>query len=433
MAGAWIDYISRCQGLLQQGRHVADICYFMGEDIPARALRPDMLRPPLPAGYAYDSINADALWTLARVRDGRIEVPAGASYSVMVIQPGTAITLRTARKLKELVVQGATLFGPRPSVVPSLQDKAAMGEADAILTELWGGRVHPGRVIASGDLATVLRKAGLGPDVDAPPDIRWVHRAEPDRDIYFLSNQHEAQHEAAQVATIRLRTRHRRVVSYDPVSDRRAPVATRVDEDDHAVVSVDLPIGGSVFLLFEQGAALPAPRIAQGFPPAQPIIGPWTVLFDNVERNALSGVERLRSWTEEEEPAIRFHSGIARYRATFRHMPKKGVNWRLDLGEVHDVAQVRVNGHELGTIWQPGTLLELGDLLRRGENLIEIAVANSWRNRLIGDQQLPQTERRSWVLQNRLGRSGPILPAADAPLLPAGLIGPVRLVPCVAA
>ena len=106
--------------------------------------------------------------------------------------------------------------------------------------------------------------------------------------------------------------------------------------------------------------------------------------------------------------------------------------WRLDLGEVHNVAQVLLNGQEIGTVWQPGTLLDVGKLLRPGENLVEIVVANSWRNRLIGDQQLPEAERRSWILQNRLGRSGPTLPAADAPLLAAGLIGPVRLVPIAA-
>ena len=308
MAGAWIDYIARCQELLQQGLHVADICYFIGEDIPARALRPDMLHPQLPKGYAYDSINADVLWTLAHVRNGRIEVPAGASYAVMVIQPDTAITSHTARKFKELVLQGATIFGPRPVVAPSLQDKAAVAEAEAILAELWDGEAHRDRVIASDDLASVLHRTGVEPDVDAPPSIKWIHRTEPKRDIYFLSNQGPS----PQTAAVRLRTRHARAISFDPVTNQRMAIDVQRDKIGHAVVTVDLAVGGSIFLLLEQGSRLSAPPAPASLPRAQDIKGPWTLLFDNKKKSALSNVERLRSWTEEKDPAIRFHSGIAR-------------------------------------------------------------------------------------------------------------------------
>jgi len=85
MAGAWFDYTRRCQALLQRGRPVAEVAYFTGEELPARAVLLDRRSPALPAGYTADSINRDALLRLAKAKDGRIVLPGGASYAVLIL------------------------------------------------------------------------------------------------------------------------------------------------------------------------------------------------------------------------------------------------------------------------------------------------------------------------------------------------------------
>jgi hypothetical protein len=95
------------------------------------------------------------------------------------------------------------------------------------------------------------------------------------------------------------------------------------------------------------------------------------------------------------------------------------------------VLRVIVNGTDLGILWVPDTRVDVTDHLRRGKNRLELIVANTWRNRLVGDRDKPQDQRSTWLLANRLG-SGPVPSIAPtAQLLPAGLLGPVRLVPSV--
>ena len=120
------------------------------------------------------------------------------------------------------------------------------------------------------------------------------------------------------------------------------------------------------------------------------------------------------------DPGIRYFSGVATYRRNFRlpgHIRPGGPLW-LDLGTVGDVAEVRVNGLAIGTLWHTPYRIDIGRALRRGRNALEIRVANLWVNRLIGDAQ-PGAKQVTFTT----------LPTyrADAPLRRSGLIGPVVL------
>ena len=121
MAGAWLDYTRRCQALLQQGRPVADVAYFTGEELPNRAILPERRSPALPAGYTADSINRDALLRLATVKNGRIVLPGGASYAVLVLPDSRLMTPVLAVKIRQLLRDGATVCGPPPDQSPSLE------------------------------------------------------------------------------------------------------------------------------------------------------------------------------------------------------------------------------------------------------------------------------------------------------------------------
>jgi hypothetical protein len=131
----------------------------------------------------------------------------------------------------------------------------------------------------------------------------------------------------------------------------------------------------------------------------------------------------LLDWTRHPDLDIRHHSGRARYRKTFDlppgRFPVPAAGVFLDLGEVRDLAAVRLNGRDLGTLWHAPFRVGIGDVVRQGRNLLEVDVVNVWNNRIAGDLSLP-AERRRTVLLSPTGKS-------DAPLLPEGLMGPVRV------
>src|ERR1019366_7310325 len=116
----WLRYLTRCQDLLQQGLFVADLCYFSGEGVPNYVPAKTHMRPALPAGYDCDTINADVFLQRLQVSDGRLVLPDGMSYRLLVLPERRTISPRALRKLKELVDAGATVIGPRPERAPGL-------------------------------------------------------------------------------------------------------------------------------------------------------------------------------------------------------------------------------------------------------------------------------------------------------------------------
>ncbi len=156
-------------------------------------------------------------------------------------------------------------------------------------------------------------------------------------------------------------------------------------------------------------------------PTARTVDGPWEVQFDA----KWGGPEQvtfdpLQDWTLHKEEGIQHYSGKATYRQKFT-VPGawKGGRICLDLGKVCDLAVVRVNGQQLKTLWMAPWRVDVSDVLHAGENLLEVDVINAWNNRLVGDLALPADKRRTFIPLSTV--------SANAPLLPAGLLGPVTL------
>ena len=172
---------------------------------------------------------------------------------------------------------------------------------------------------------------------------------------------------------------------------------------------------------------------------------------------------KLQSWSENSDPAIKYFSGTATYRKSF-NVPADflgdGKRLILDLGAVSNLASVKVNGIDLGVGWYAPFRFDATSALKSGENTLEIAVTNTWANRLIGDEQEPadaewgkfQSYHAGLPDQSEVGRplmaypdwfvKGQPRPSQgrkafvtwnyfikDSPLLPAGLFGPVVLRP----
>jgi hypothetical protein len=170
---------------------------------------------------------------------------------------------------------------------------------------------------------------------------------------------------------------------------------------------------------------------------------PWNVSFDPKWGGPKNVVfNKLEDWTLNKNEGIKYFSGIATYRTNI-NLPKKTVSDRnagffLDLGEVNNLARVRINGKDMGVVWTAPYQLNISDAIHSGNNLVEIEVANLWPNRLIGDEQFPDDGIKDnkwpeWLLKNQPRTSGRYTFTTakfykkDSPLLKSGLIGPVRL------
>ena len=133
--------------------------------------------------------------------------------------------------------------------------------------------------------------------------------------------------------------------------------------------------------------------------------------------------DSLTDWTQRNEPGIRFYSGTATYSKTFQ-LPDSanragGSELFLDLGEVCELAEVKLNGKSLGVVWTPPFRVKIGDAVKAGDNRLEVEVVNFWPNRIIGDAALPEAQRRTRTNVRKL--------TAESRLMKSGLLGPVRL------
>lgn len=297
---AWIRYLSRCQHLLQQGRVVADVLYYLGEDAPLELPPPSELQPP-PMSYDYDACGAEVLMTRLVVRDGRLVLPEGGSYRVLVLAPDDRMRPEVARKLLELVREGAVAVGPKPWRSPSLAGGPQAGEElRRLADELWGPApiaaertVGRGRIVTTGSLERILEDLGVPPDVRITPPARtnrigWIHRmipGEPPTDIYFVCNRDPTPRRVE----VSFRITDRRPEFWDPDSSRIEPAPQWRTENDRILLPLDFDPCGSVFVVFRASAAGADPIVRW----TGPLEGAWLACD-------VAGAPRVTAWTNGE-------------------------------------------------------------------------------------------------------------------------------------
>lgn len=484
MAGAFLDYLARASFALQQGNFVGDVCYYYGDQgfnfVPAKHIDPS-----LGFGFDYDVINRDVIVSRLGVKDGRLTLPEGTSYEVLALPERDDINLDVLRKVEELVRNGATIVGPKPTRATGLSNHiAADREVRELASKIWGDvvaataidrRYGQGHVVWGKPLRTVLRDKGVGPDVSteqgaAERAIDFIHRRTNDADIYFVRNAQEK----PVLTEIEFRVGDRIPELWDPATGRTTPVYGYRKTKAGVAVVESLPRGGSSLLVFrDKAAGDPVPvqlaRAGSGFPEGshidrwdgtrasvavtspgeykvtganrsgsvkvdsigEPIAlaGPWEVRFvDGRGAPPKVAMDRLQSWTDHADDAIKHYSGIAEYQISF-DVP---ADWKaadrqvlLDLGDLWTIADVSVNGQLLGVAWKPPYVLDITSAARAGSNTLTVRVANTWSNRLFGDGRNRGGEKHTRTnVPASGGRRG-----GDSPLFRSGLFGPVRLVP----
>jgi len=446
----WMDYLARSQFLLQQGRFIADVCILLPEEFPGSS---SFSRPTsLPSGYDFDVCSAEVVIGQMRVEGTRLVLPSGMSYRLLVLPDRTFMTPQLLKKISELVKAGATVIGPRPEQSPSLVNYPSCDEeVRRLAAELWGGcngKTVTHNIFGKGDiywghpLADILTKLNLCPDFETDSAysnavIRYVHRQTDEADIYFVANGKEQEEDV--LCTFRVTGKLPELWHPDT---GKIEVAPRFNiNSNQTVVPLHFDPAGSVFVIFRK----PATEMSRTAPlraplqPIQTLDGAWNVSFPpNLGAPEKATFGKLISWTESADPGIKYFSGTAVYTHEFE-LTDTNDPMVLDLGRVEVIAEITLNGKNLGILWKPPFRADISGVAQKGRNKLEVKITNLWANRLIGDEQLPDDGQNTleswpkWLLDGKPSPSGRVAFTTfryfrkTEPLLPSGLLGPVTV------
>ena len=427
-AKAFSEYATRCQSLLQYGHPVTDIAVFTGEEVPRRSVLPERLVSSLPGlfgterveserirlanegqplrvrpvgvthsanmadpekwvnplrGYAYDSFNKDALLRLAKAENGRMKLAEGMGYKVVV--------LPLSRPMN-----------PEPVLSPAVRKK--MDELKA------AGVIVPALPYTEEDFSAY----GLERDMIVPEDVAWMHRSGELGDIYFVANQREE----TRTFTASMRINGRKPECWNPVTGEMNTHPSYRIHDNRTEVTLTLAPNESVFIVFPTEEAADKERTSTD--KREPLnrtleTEEYTVTFLATGKTVVR--KDLFDWSKEEDEQIRYYSGTAVYKTTFRWKDKlkKGQPVYLNLGKVCNLATVRVNGIDCGTVWTAPYRADITSALKKGTNELEIEVTNTWANALKGVDEGKAPYDGIWT--NAKYRK------KEDTLLPAGLLG----------
>jgi hypothetical protein len=416
-AKAWNAYLSRSSDMLQQGKFVGDILYYYGEDNNITNLFGE--RPPaIPEGYNYDFVNADALINVVATADGKLITPGGTSYRVLVLDSSALkMSVPVLRKLNTLVKEGAVVAGVKPVATPGLSDN--QNEFNNLIKQIWSSpKVTEGKPISE-----VLQSIGIAPDFTynkplSNTKLLYVHRKLPQQDIYWVNNRNDR----AENIDASFRMTGKVPEIWHPESGLTEPASYAI-ADGRTSVKLSLQPNDAVFVVFRNKTTKTVVTLPERKESELAILnGDWKIHFQK-GRGAPDEimVSKLSSWTESNDNGVKYFSGTAVYSRTI-NIDAAWLNsvtalW-LDLGDVKNIAEVRMNGKSLGIVWKKPFRVDATGALKAGDNKIEIAVTNLWVNRLIGDQQPGATKITYTTMP---------FYQASSKLLPSGLMGPVRI------
>ena len=427
-AGTWINYLARTSFLLQQGHFGADLIYFYGEDSNLTAIFAEK-SPDVPAGYGFDYVNADALIHELHTANGRITTASGMNYKLLGLDPFSQhMSLPVLRAIHTLVVEGATVAGPKPSDDPSLSDNAA--EFKKLNDELFGDgsgvhKVGKGTVYAGQSLGDVFTAMKVAPDFDyTKPEsdtrLEFVHRKLSDADLYFVDNRSDR----GEMVDATFRVTGNAPELWHSDTGKTEPATYKI-ADGRTTVPLKLEPWGTVFVVFRKPTAQTSRTVPEKVESDLATVnGPWKVSFQP-NRGAPPSItlDSLISWPDSSDTGVKYFSGAGTYSKSIDASAdwfKKGAHVWIDLGDVKNLAEVTVNGKSLGVVWHTPYRVDATAALKPGANDVEIKVVNAWVNRLIGDQQPGVTTPITFA---------DVKPyKAKSPLLPSGLLGPVRVI-----
>lgn len=261
-AKPFLDYLGRCCYLLQQGLFVGDVCYYYGDKAP-NFVKPKHIDPSLGYGYDYDVTNSEVILTRMDVKNGRIILPDGMNYELLVLPDQEDMNLHVLQKLERLVNSGATLVGPKPTRTNGLTNYPHNDEKVRDLADkLWGtcdgktvkeNQYGDGKIIWGRSLREILLEREIDPDFqfkgyDGQTDLDYIHRQTQKEDIYFIWNKNMRWEEVD--CTFRV---HNKVPElWMPDTGKIQPQMTYKKVKEGIQVPLRIPPAGSCFVVFRK-------------------------------------------------------------------------------------------------------------------------------------------------------------------------------------
>ncbi|MDX8339342.1 glycosyl hydrolase [Draconibacterium sp. IB214405] len=443
-SGPFIDYMQRVQAVVQEGKFVADVLYYYGDHVPNvfpyKHSDPAGVMP----GFDYD-VTDETIFLQLKVKDGKVVVPGGIEYKVLVLPDHEVLSLAVLKKLEELINQGATVIGYKPKGAISLVGGDEAEETfKSLADQLWGNdnnaagsrEYGSGKVVWGASAREYLLSQGIEPDFsvenkNSKTDFDYIHYTIGEAEIYFVSNQTAEKQQIN--ATFRVEGLHPELWDAN-TGDIRDALAFK-QADGKTKVPLTLEPYESVMVVFN--SKIPADRqgiAKRNYPDykmVEAIDGEWELYFDPEWGGPGEVVfPELMDWSKNANPGIKYYSGKVNYTKTFdlNFVPDNGSDYFLQLETVKDVgiAAITINGKYKGITWTKPFRVDVTGDLKEGENTLEIMVVNSWFNRLAGDEilndQKKYTSTNIVISNDYLGHKLP-----EIGLESSGLIGPVTI------
>lgn len=424
----FLDYLKRCNYMLQQGRYVADVAYFIGEDTPKMT---GVRNPEIPRGYSYDYVNAEVLMS-AKAVNGKLVLASGMEYSVLVLPKIETMRPELLAKIRELVKEGIVLQGPAPLRSPSLQNyPEADYQVREMAEEMWQRKTYAfaekvkygkGMIYPNASIEQIMADYGIQSDFtvsDPMLPVLFIHLTTPEGEIYFVSNQ--SNETISFDANFRIKGKQPEL--WNPLTSEVRILPEQKQLTGATSIPMVMSPFESSFVIFRH--PIQEVKTNKNYPDAvcvASVKGPWTIEFEENRGGPKEPVvtDVLFDWMESENPQIKYFSGNAVYKTSFEinRIPETPVY--IDLGKVMVMAKIRVNGVDAGGVWTTPYQINITDYLKEGVNELEIEVVNCWRNRMIGELSMPQSERFTYHSAANI--------KADSEMQSSGLLGPVQVI-----
>ncbi|MEO7309268.1 MAG: glycosyl hydrolase [Chitinophagaceae bacterium] len=488
---AWFTYVGRGSYLLRQGVPVSDLLVFVGDGAPNSVVTTKEFNPVLPQGINYDNTNSDVLMNRITVKNGELVLPEGTSYKALVLKNDQQLNLATLKRIKELSEKGGIIIGDKPiSLLGYMHSDADMDEFKTLANKIWSNK----NTISGYDWESILTKINIIKDFEIAgrEDVNFMHRKAGEDDIYFSYNPDSVSH----IFKIRFDISNKEPELWNPMDGSVIKMAQYQEENGFTNLSIKLLPEESFFIVFKpknksfigvkpdkdyQNLSLSTTKEnaiqanvklngkyavalndgknwnfeVKDLPEPMAINGSWKVAFNKAQGyGGEIEFKSLMDWKDHPKDSIKYYAGTASYSKSFiipADFLKQNRSYVLDLGKVNIVAEVKINGKDLGVLWMPPFQTDISGYLKAGENKLDIKITNQWSNRLIGDERYPKQDggyalegprpdgkMPEWYTNNEPLPPGPRTTFTTAPfykktdpLVSSGLLGPVMIVPAV--
>lgn len=499
---AWFAYISRAQYMLRLGVPHADVLAFVGDVSPNNTPSRRALNN-LPNSINYDAVNMEVLQNRVKAEDGKMVLPEGTSYKVLYLTNTREMHLASLKRIAELADKGIVIVGEKPQSIGGYRaSESDKKEFKALVQQIWS---KPTTVRQLG-WKQLFEKFNIPIDlaIKDGDDINYAHRKTPTQDIYFFYNPKKEKH----IYECTFNIKGKIPEWFDPMTGETSKLGAFEHVNGKTKVAVPLDSEGAGFVVFREksegvkalsvATSLQNPGIifslnkrneievqtsqsglfdvafndntqqqllVEGIFDPVVIRGDWQVTFPDFKTGSKTLIfPSLIDWTTHEFEGIKHYSGTATYETTFS-LPQKSFSPHqkisLDLGKVHEIARVLLNGEDLGVLWKAPHRIDITSVAKEGKNELRLEITNQWSNRLIGDENFPNLtgydllpqintplyakdphlslinryKMVDWYVNNEpapLGQRStfttyPFYKKGDT-LLPAGLLGDVRVI-----